>query len=559
MQGYVLTQKQCETCQMPMMEKDGLNECVVCPLVKKKAKKRALLKRREMKLGSNPTSPSGGNTPSLSAYLVSEDTFTIGSTTVNEDVLVLEETASDVLANDERQRKEAALRLALGFVDLQASNTMSTLDPGDGSTVHAMESPEKPKPNEHPTPTNEAAPESSIPDDSEPVTSSPSKQIQSAPKKEPVSIAATENVDDETKGSVENDKGTVRSMGSEGTKTEDSLTRFLSPIWKDSSLSKFLWNGQSESGRESERQPPPASGSDNVKAAGITEDNVLQPLPTKTTNQAFGDEEDKNGANLESIEVDVGQSSVETHSLLTLPTLPSAKGSHNKRGITEGKPSSEMAVPIFRPTSSPETHHSNQPDSPSGRSHRSSGSSSSPRRDRPPLSPRKTSRQGSRPLSPVEKLTGSKGHRTFTSTGSNSPSRRPEPLVPTILDNSEKNGRRTSRSPGRSISSDGSPNSRRIRPQQTSLMNTSAGSPVNALRMNSILIRQSTPKADKESPASTAHHEGLDHTDNPDEADFTFQLESAPVDDDTTLQEDTTQEAETPVEEAPNVPAQYDK
>lgn len=45
MEGYVLTQTQCDHCQMPMMELQGESECVVCPLVSKKAKKRAGLKR----------------------------------------------------------------------------------------------------------------------------------------------------------------------------------------------------------------------------------------------------------------------------------------------------------------------------------------------------------------------------------------------------------------------------------------------------------------------------------------------------------------------------------
>ena len=45
MEDYVLTQDQCEQCQMPLMERDGFHECVVCPLVSKKAKKRASQKR----------------------------------------------------------------------------------------------------------------------------------------------------------------------------------------------------------------------------------------------------------------------------------------------------------------------------------------------------------------------------------------------------------------------------------------------------------------------------------------------------------------------------------
>ena len=45
MEDYVLTQDQCEQCQMPLMERHGFYECVVCPLVSKKAKKRASQKR----------------------------------------------------------------------------------------------------------------------------------------------------------------------------------------------------------------------------------------------------------------------------------------------------------------------------------------------------------------------------------------------------------------------------------------------------------------------------------------------------------------------------------
>ena len=45
MEGYILTQTQCDHCQMPVMELNGVNECVVCPLVSKKAKKRADLIR----------------------------------------------------------------------------------------------------------------------------------------------------------------------------------------------------------------------------------------------------------------------------------------------------------------------------------------------------------------------------------------------------------------------------------------------------------------------------------------------------------------------------------
>ena len=45
MDGYILTQTQCDHCQMPLMETSGISECVVCPLVSKKAKKRADLRR----------------------------------------------------------------------------------------------------------------------------------------------------------------------------------------------------------------------------------------------------------------------------------------------------------------------------------------------------------------------------------------------------------------------------------------------------------------------------------------------------------------------------------
>ena len=46
MDSYVLTQTQCSHCQMPLMEFNGISECVVCPLVSKKAKKRAALIRK---------------------------------------------------------------------------------------------------------------------------------------------------------------------------------------------------------------------------------------------------------------------------------------------------------------------------------------------------------------------------------------------------------------------------------------------------------------------------------------------------------------------------------
>jgi uncharacterized Zn finger protein (UPF0148 family) len=46
MEGFILTQTQCNHCQMPVMENKGISECVVCPLVFKKAKKRADLRRK---------------------------------------------------------------------------------------------------------------------------------------------------------------------------------------------------------------------------------------------------------------------------------------------------------------------------------------------------------------------------------------------------------------------------------------------------------------------------------------------------------------------------------
>ena len=45
--GYTLTHKQCSVCDMPMMERDGACKCVVCPVIKRKAKKRAEDKRKE--------------------------------------------------------------------------------------------------------------------------------------------------------------------------------------------------------------------------------------------------------------------------------------------------------------------------------------------------------------------------------------------------------------------------------------------------------------------------------------------------------------------------------
>ena len=47
--GYTLTHKQCFICDMPMMERDGKCKCVVCPVIERKAKKRAKDKRKERK------------------------------------------------------------------------------------------------------------------------------------------------------------------------------------------------------------------------------------------------------------------------------------------------------------------------------------------------------------------------------------------------------------------------------------------------------------------------------------------------------------------------------
>ena len=47
--GYTLTHKQCSICDMPMMERDGRCKCVVCPVIERKAKKRAKDKRSERK------------------------------------------------------------------------------------------------------------------------------------------------------------------------------------------------------------------------------------------------------------------------------------------------------------------------------------------------------------------------------------------------------------------------------------------------------------------------------------------------------------------------------
>lgn len=45
-EGYSLTQTQCQICEMPIMQLRGKTSCVVCPLVSKKAKKRADLRRK---------------------------------------------------------------------------------------------------------------------------------------------------------------------------------------------------------------------------------------------------------------------------------------------------------------------------------------------------------------------------------------------------------------------------------------------------------------------------------------------------------------------------------
>ena len=47
--GYTLTHKQCSVCDMPMMDRDGRCKCVVCPVIKRKAKKIAKDKRKERK------------------------------------------------------------------------------------------------------------------------------------------------------------------------------------------------------------------------------------------------------------------------------------------------------------------------------------------------------------------------------------------------------------------------------------------------------------------------------------------------------------------------------
>ena len=49
MKGYSLSQVQCETCEMPIMERNGLFHCVACPYIKKKAKKNACLKRLKVR------------------------------------------------------------------------------------------------------------------------------------------------------------------------------------------------------------------------------------------------------------------------------------------------------------------------------------------------------------------------------------------------------------------------------------------------------------------------------------------------------------------------------
>ena len=47
--GYTLTHKQCSICDMPMMKREGTCLCVVCPTIKRRAKRRANEKRREQK------------------------------------------------------------------------------------------------------------------------------------------------------------------------------------------------------------------------------------------------------------------------------------------------------------------------------------------------------------------------------------------------------------------------------------------------------------------------------------------------------------------------------
>jgi uncharacterized Zn finger protein (UPF0148 family) len=46
LQGYTLKEKQCDLCGMPLMEKDGHLDCVVCPALAKKAKKKLKEKQR---------------------------------------------------------------------------------------------------------------------------------------------------------------------------------------------------------------------------------------------------------------------------------------------------------------------------------------------------------------------------------------------------------------------------------------------------------------------------------------------------------------------------------
>ena len=47
--GYTLTHKQCSICDMPMMKREGTRLCVVCPTIKRRAKRRANEKRGEQK------------------------------------------------------------------------------------------------------------------------------------------------------------------------------------------------------------------------------------------------------------------------------------------------------------------------------------------------------------------------------------------------------------------------------------------------------------------------------------------------------------------------------
>ena len=104
MQGYILTQRQCDKCEMPMMEKDGLYECVVCPLVAKRAKKRTDQRRKEIE----GTPGAETEIPTISAYVVSHSESNESGPSTQGFVLV--ETASDVLANSKSLLGEDARR-----------------------------------------------------------------------------------------------------------------------------------------------------------------------------------------------------------------------------------------------------------------------------------------------------------------------------------------------------------------------------------------------------------------------------------------------------------------